>query len=326
MTNLFTPLLCLLLLVMLNVANILTCRLALDSKGQFPFLISTLVVCTEAGKLTMTLISCYFSFGLRGTVDQLKTHADFPLIRSYLGLALCYALLNNVSYLLYEHVDPLTILIFGSSSVLSTALLLRFALAKPISRVQWFALLFVFLALVFSQYNPRHGGLTFGFLAYALCMCADVLSACGGVYNEFLLKTRVEAPLQIQNLVLYSFGTVLNLAFVLVLRFRQISEAGFFSGYSILTAVIILLRSVDGLMISAVLKYTDNLVKVFASSITIVAVMVLSLCLFGVEYSFVQILGCLQCVLAVVLYQLEASNAPKQQPSYQRIAEEPSAL
>ena len=80
------------------------------------------------------------------------------------------------------------------------------------------------------------------------------LGASAGVYNQYLMKLD-DAHLHIDNMMLYSSGTVINLLCHLVIRAISADEPGFFQGYGSISAVLVILSNVFiGLALTAVYK------------------------------------------------------------------------
>merc|ERR1740116_289175 len=61
----------------------------------------------------------------------------------------------------------------------------------------------------------------------------------------------------------------------------MIAPAQFFAGYNFWTWIVILNNAFNGLAISAILKYADNIARVYAHAAAMLATMVLSVLLFG---------------------------------------------
>merc|ERR1712048_605005 len=85
----------------------------------------------------------------------------------------------------------------------------------------------------------------------------------------------------------------------------RISESGFTQGYTFLVWGVILLQAVGGLVVAAVLKYADNILKCFGNALSIVLSCILSAVLlqeFVPDSLFV--LGTLLVLLATTLYSI----------------------
>ncbi|MBA0688782.1 hypothetical protein Goari_006549 [Gossypium aridum] len=101
---------------------------------------------------------------------------------------------------------------------------------------------------------------------YMLGILSACLSALAGVYTEFLMKKNNDS-LYWQNIQLYTFGSIFNMARLVVDDFRGGFEKGpwwqrLFNGYSITTWLVVLNLGSTGLLVSWLMKYADNIVKV----------------------------------------------------------------
>ena len=105
-----------------------------------------------------------------------------------------------------------------------------------------------------------------------------------------------------QNLVLYAFGALLNGAGHHVRASLEPAHPRFFDGYSFLLIGVISVNACFGIVVTAVYKYTNAIVKTLASAVTTVVLTVVSLLFFGLEVTVVSGAGCISVILAVMLY------------------------
>ncbi|XP_063867302.1 UDP-N-acetylglucosamine transporter-like isoform X2 [Scylla paramamosain] len=96
-----------------------------------------------------------------------------------------------------------------------------------------------------------------------------ISSGFSGVYFERLVKKGKQTSLIIRNIQLGVF----SIAFAVMAvsgDSRAIRENGFFQGYSLATWLVVLIQAFGGLMVSVTMKYADNILKGFATSLSIV--------------------------------------------------------
>ena len=121
---------------------------------------------------------------------------------------------------------------------------------------------------------PPHGG---------LLRCARrargrcVLSAFAGVYSELLLKKDGNShSIHLQNMMLYSWGVLFNAMYVFFINGQEIAaNGGLLQGYTPMVWLLIVNNALIGLAISAILKFANNLVRVFAHTAAMMLTMVL---------------------------------------------------
>ncbi|KAI9266426.1 UDP-galactose transporter [Phascolomyces articulosus] len=173
-----------------------------------------------------------------------------------------------------------------------------------------------------------------GFFAVLM---ACVLSGLAGVYFEKILKspskptpTNVEgsgsntdiegkmmvvedpfqddysqAQLWVRNIQMSFFSVLLGMIFVVLLQDgATIAERGFFVNYNVLTWCVIGIQAFGGLIVALVVKYADNILKGFATSISIILSSLLSVFLFGFSITGTFVLGAAFVIYATYLYGL----------------------
>jgi len=107
-------------------------------------------------------------------------------------------------------------------------------------------------------------------LGIGITVLATIISGFSGVYVEKVLK-HTPTSIWIRNIQIGVYTIILGFIFgVLLMDGKTVFEKGFFTGYSIWTWIAIIFHSLGGLLITFVVKYADNILKNFASSISIV--------------------------------------------------------
>ena len=114
-------------------------------------------------------------------------------------------------------------------------------------------------------------------------MVTCVLSAFGGIYSEKLLKDKFQQSIHWQNIQLYTWGIMFNFVGTAWKDSTSMMKGGFFYGYNFYTWLVVLNNAVNGLAISAILKYADNIARVYAHAAAMLTTMVLSIFLFSAE-------------------------------------------
>lgn len=84
----------------------------------------------------------------------------------------------------------------------------------------------------------------------------------------------------------------------------KVMERGLLVGFDLVVWGMILLSSLGGLTVAVVMKYADNILKAFATSIAIVVACVASMKLFGFRPSLMFLLGTLLVIGAVFMYSM----------------------
>lgn len=98
-------------------------------------------------------------------------------------------------------------------------------------------------------------------VGFSAVVAACFLSGFSGVYFEKILKNTPQS-VYVRNVQLGSLGTVLGLVVCWWKDGDDVMQKGFFFGYNIMVWVIIFLLALGGLIVAAVVKYADNILKV----------------------------------------------------------------
>ncbi|KAG7025305.1 CMP-sialic acid transporter 1, partial [Cucurbita argyrosperma subsp. argyrosperma] len=103
------------------------------------------------------------------------------------------------------------------------------------------------------------------------------------------------------------FGSIFNMARLVVDDFRGGFENGpwwqrIFNGYSITTWMVVINLGSTGLLVSWLMKYADNIVKVYSTSMAMLLTTVLSVHLFNFRPTLQLFLGIIVCMMSLHMY------------------------
>ena len=144
-------------------------------------------------------------------------------------------------------------------------------------------------------------------LGVAIVLLSSLLSALAAVYSELLLKARMGAPIHWQNLQMYIHGTWINLLVMLVVDGATIRERGLWHGYGAYAWANVVCTACMGLVMAALLKFLDNIARVYAAAVSMMVVLVASWPLFGVPISAQVAISIVTVALSMVQYHLPPS-------------------
>jgi UDP-sugar transporter A1/2/3 len=130
---------------------------------------------------------------------------------------------------------------------------------------------------------------------------ACVLSGLAGVYFEKILKNS-KVSIWVRNIQLGMFGSFFALVTCWLSDYDNIKEHGFFFGYTHLVWANILIQSAGGLLVAVVIKYADNILKGFATSIAIVVSCLASSYFFNTDINGMFMFGTFLVITSVFLY------------------------
>ena len=89
---------------------------------------------------------------------------------------------------------------------------------------------------------------------------------------------------------------------VAVWHFQEIQEKWFFFGYDPFVVYLISLNAMGGLTVAVVVKYSDNILKGFATSLAIIITCFMAIFLFGFEISLQFTFGAFMVIGSIFLY------------------------
>ena len=301
-----------------NAALNITMRMARTQTDLF--IASTAVIVAEAIKIVSCLAMVLHDEGSVNKVFRsLKTHiADKPFDTLKVAVpSIVYYVQNNLIYIGATHLDAATAQVTYQLKILTTAIFSVTMLRKHLVAKQWFALLLLFVGVAMVQLvelNKKHDTKSVheqspitGFLAI---LSACFLSGFAGVYFEKILKGTAEVSLWIRNIQLAAFAIPFGLIQVMITDRDIISNKGFFYGYTFLTWVVVLLQAQGGLLVAVVVKYADNILKGFATSLSIILSCVVSVYFFHFQLTIQFILGAALVISSIFLYSQPSSSKP----------------
>jgi UDP-sugar transporter A1/2/3 len=201
-----------------------------------------------------------------------------------------YALQNNLAFYALNNLDPATFQVAYQLKILTTAIFSVLIVHKKIKRRQWFALFLLFVGVSLVQLpqdnlssnsaNDPTGESKNRLLGLLTVIVCCMSSGFSGVYFERLIKFNPNQSLWIRNIQLAMFCLLISSVGMLYQDFSSIMTDGIFQGYSTLTWTVVLLQAFGGLIVAAVVKHADNVLKGFATSISIILSTLLSFILF----------------------------------------------
>uniref|UniRef100_H2ZM52 UDP-N-acetylglucosamine transporter n=1 Tax=Ciona savignyi TaxID=51511 RepID=H2ZM52_CIOSA len=281
----------LVLLVLQTTCMVLIVRYTRTVKSEGPrYLPSTVVLLAEFVKFLSCLFVIFYQCGfhLRKFISEVK-HGIFgnPLETIKISVPSgIYAFQNNLLFVALNYLDAPTYQVTYQLKILMTALFSTVVLRKRLSSTQWISLVLLMVGVALVQY-PSEGtsvesaqswsNRMFG-VGSLLIACAS--SGFAGVYFEMLLKNS-NISLWIRNIQMAIFGILFSGLTVAFTNWDIISKDGFFQGYSTPVLVVLLLQAYGGILVACVVQYTDNIIKGFATSLSIIVSTVVSYLIFN---------------------------------------------
>lgn len=302
----------LIVLTFQNACLILSIRYTRTLSGDM-YLATTAVVLAELFKMLACIAVIYRE---RGSVSGLVEHIHYYTVVQWKDAlkisvpAILYVIQNNLQYVAISNLEAAVFQVTYQLKIMTTAIFSVFLLRKELIRTQWTALLFLFIGVSMVQLSQSDtsskviAGVEqspmLGLVAVLLSCCS---SGFAGVYFEKLLKGS-DISLWMRNIHLAAYGVVVGLIGVWWNDGATVAEKGFLFGYNGWVWWVVAMQAFGGLLVAVVVKYADNILKGFATSLAIIVSCVVSVFLWGFVITGQFAAGTAMVLGAVYMYSL----------------------
>jgi len=276
-----------LVLVLLVLQNSLTAILARSSRLPHPgggllYLGSAAVLAAEVIKLPVCMgLIARDEGGVRPMLSRVKQQV-FVQWRDTLSMgvpALCYCLQNALFFVALSRLSATSYQLWSQSKTLFTALFFTTYLGRVLRAQQWVALVLLSLGVGLVQYHETLvGGAAVAaagsagsawLIGVAAVLASSLLSGFANVYFEKVVKQKTEVTIWVRNVQLGLFSLP-QAASLCAADAAIIAEHGLLVGFTPLAWSVVLLKALGGLLVAAVVKYADNVLKTYATAIAII--------------------------------------------------------
>lgn len=233
-------------------------------------------------------------------------------VKSWIAFAIpsaLYSINNNLDMLNNQYMDPATEQVLVQLKVLTTGIVWWLVFRQPLGIRKWISLVLLFVgallaALPSNSTSKRTMYIEpFGFLLVFLYVW---ISASAGVYNEWLYKGVGKGDsIHTCNIRLYAIGCVFNFCAYLVNSPSDSPLTGILNGYNRYVWALVATYSLMGLLLAQVMKYFDNIVKLFISGASMYVQTFLSWAIFGYSPSASFLASLVFVSAAILMYNAE---------------------
>eukprot|EP00484_Ammonia_sp_Unknown_P021984 CAMPEP_0197033522 /NCGR_PEP_ID=MMETSP1384-20130603/11906_1 /TAXON_ID=29189 /ORGANISM="Ammonia sp." /LENGTH=376 /DNA_ID=CAMNT_0042463337 /DNA_START=35 /DNA_END=1165 /DNA_ORIENTATION=- len=284
------------------------------------------VILTECSKFAVCVLLIVSNLGESGLPDNkypsimhkimyLLRHSGYTWVPST-----CYFIQNSLQYTASENLSSSVYAVLQQMKILSAALASVCILRKQLMWRQWRALLLLVSGGVLMEYHTfslqDEGSLSNkndpvkGTVAILTIIS---LSGFAGVMTELLLKnkpmsssaSRDDQPkLSIwdRNIQLSFYGILSGFVSMLIDRSWMTQANGPFAGISSVTVLLIAIWTCGGLLVAMTIKYTDVIIKGFASAISMIVICFAGYLLLGDYLDILYLIGATVTILATFNY------------------------
>ncbi|KAI0345380.1 hypothetical protein BDW22DRAFT_1028812 [Trametopsis cervina] len=243
--------------------------------------------------------------------------------------AILYVIQNNLQFVAVSNLEAATFQVSYQMKILTTAAFSVVLLRKKLSPVKWLALLFLAIGVGIVQIQtsghkaePSAHEMN-AFKGFMAVVAACFTSGLAGVYFEMVLKNS-PGDLWVRNVQLSLFSLLPALVPVLFSGETTTSAtSGFFNtslfaNFGVGAWATVLTQVLGGLLTALVIKYADNILKGFATSLSIVISFLASVALFHFQMTVTFIVGSLVVLFATWMYNQPESSSTSGSESQSR--------
>jgi len=279
--------------------------------GSELYLASTAVFMMEILKLCLCLgvVFCQGGFSMTALGVEVYNHvwkSPYDMLKLCVPSFL-YTVQNNLLYLALSNLDASTYQIMYQLKILTTALFSATMLGKTFTKIKWISLVILTAGVATVQLSGSSDSGADGdddrnhLVGLFAVLSAACTSGFSGVYFEKILKGS-EISLWIRNIQMGLPSIMIALTTVWLHDSAEISRKGFFVGYNHIVLSVITVQAVGGLIVAVVVKYADNVLKVFASSFSIICSCIISALFFDFRPNVWFLCGASMVILSTVMY------------------------
>ncbi|PSS08229.1 CMP-sialic acid transporter 2 like [Actinidia chinensis var. chinensis] len=273
--------------------------------GKYEYSVTTANFLVETLKCALSLAALARIWRNEGVTDDNRLSTTLDEVSVYPIPAALYLVKNLLQYYIFAYVDAPGYQILKNLNIISTGVLYRIILKKKLSEIQWAAFIILCAGCTTAQLNPSSDRvLQTPFQGWVMAIVMALLSGFAGVYTEAIIKKRPSRNINVQNFWLYVFGMAFNAVAILIQDFDAVVNKGFFHGYSLITTLMIVNHALSGIAVSMVMKYADNIVKVYSTSVAMLLTAFVSVFLFGFHLSLAFFLGSIVVSVSVYLHSI----------------------
>jgi len=292
-------------------------RLSKSEDGTYAYSMPSVVLNAEVLKLCLSFI---FLAAEEGSLQGVLKALSRGTLKHWLIFtipSLMYSVNNNIDILFVQHMDPATMQVLVQLKILTTAVTWRIVFRQALGLRKWLALIFLFMGAACAVLPSKAASPEKPETAMFIDITGMVLvtlyvwiSAGAGVYNEWLFKSiGKDDSFYVCNIRLYAIGCCFNLYAHLTdpLSYRdpEAYKSGLLTGYNIYTWGLVATFASMGLIIAQVMKYFDNIVKLFISGSAMYCSAFLSWLIFKIEPTMAYCFALVIVTVSLLMFNTE---------------------
>jgi UDP-sugar transporter A1/2/3 len=310
----------LLLLIVQNTSKTLIMRAAVGGKANF--LYSAAVLATEGLKATASAVWVLNTGGSPASIVHFLRSEWRTSVRVMVPAAF-YNVQQVLEYVALSKLDAPVFAVIVQIKLLTTALFSWIMLGKQLRAVQLVALVLLMVGVILAQMKDgQTNHLDFDAttsVGVSATLTIAMFSGFAAVYTEKVLKhaplvahsTKDDSVLPYMQIQMALASLLIIGVFALVSDFLVIVEYGLWRGFDGRAIVAVISSALGGLIVSAVLKYADAVLKGYATATSVILTGILSALLFGTTLDLHFVLAVVNVTCSILLYgSLGGSPSP----------------
>lgn len=276
--------------------------------GEYEYNTFSVMAVVELIKLMITLIHHYrcTKIEINSTFETLRKVSSSMII-NYALCAAWYGFYHQLFFACLKDVDPGTFSIFISQTPAIVSFMNWLFFNQCLSIRHWGCILIQIYGVILLLLPEAGKNIDNTYVA--LIFIAISMRSLNVVYHTIEIKEK-ELPIQVQNILLYSFGCIFNLSFYAI---HKDPAKSFFSGYENPTVMIVIfLNSFARVAVTTLHKSEDDFLKTMSQAASSAILICLSLLFFEMKLNAMNFLGVAAVITgAVTFLKLPASNSRK---------------
>lgn len=233
-----------------------------DSEGHYKYNESTMVLLVEIVKLLFCSLIFLIQYSSAPTSKRPQlVSLSFCQSLHFLVPAILYAASNTLVYIGMSYISAAFFHVFGNIRILTAGLLYRIMMKRQQSDIQWLSMVLIAAGALLSSSDEKKGDSANPILGFFFIISMTIFSTSASIYSEKYFKKTQELSIFFQNMVLYSYGILVN---ILVLAYKYDNSKQVFEGFDQAGLLVLVVQSTMGVSLSFIFKYLDNIVYVIS--------------------------------------------------------------
>ncbi|KAK5941358.1 hypothetical protein PMZ80_006636 [Knufia obscura] len=258
---------------------------------------------------------------------SISQHQKSTTLLTLLVPSVLYTIQNNLQFVAVSNLDAATFQVAYQGKILTTAICAVIFLGKKLSMTQCYSITMLAAGVACASIplktttqqsvSPHHQDHARGIAAVSM---ACLISGFAGVYTESILKKTQQAatndvhqPNAIgfwhRNLQLCLASLAFAALSVFIIDNEQIARDGFWHGYNSTVWAVIILQAIGGLTVAVVITWTDNILKGFATSASVIVSTIATALLWDFDLTPLFLIGMVAVLAATHMYTLSSAPA-----------------